>query len=126
MKDQMGADTKDMNDEKSVKTFAQETKAAAEGDVANAVQYIVGCTRLLEVDGSHCRQVAANRLAANSFSDLVVFGRQAADTTAELVRPFSPLATLPAKPARQTPPLGQDEERQGPPPDGGVATLVAN
>merc|ERR1719190_290704 len=31
----------------------------------------------------------ANRLGANSLLDLVVFGRQAADTTAELVRPNS-------------------------------------
>lgn len=29
----------------------------------------------------------ANRLGANSLLDLVVFGRQAADTTAELVKP---------------------------------------
>merc|ERR1719367_2162693 len=32
----------------------------------------------------------ANRLGANSLLDLVVFGRQAADTTAELVKPNSP------------------------------------
>jgi len=38
----------------------------------------------------------ANRLGANSLLDLVVFGRQAADTTAELVKPNSPAITLPA------------------------------
>merc|ERR1712003_352366 len=38
----------------------------------------------------------ANRLGANSLSDLVVFGRQAADTTAELVKPNSPPMPIPA------------------------------
>merc|ERR1711981_1506966 len=37
----------------------------------------------------------ANRLGANSLLDLVVFGRQSADTTAELVKPNSPPVTLP-------------------------------
>merc|ERR1712051_910769 len=36
----------------------------------------------------------ANRLGANSLLDLVVFGRQAADTTAELVKPNSPPVQL--------------------------------
>ncbi len=38
----------------------------------------------------------ANRVGANSLLDLVVFGRQAADTTAELVKPNSPPVKLPA------------------------------
>merc|ERR1712086_466308 len=38
----------------------------------------------------------ANRLGANSLLDLVVFGRQAADTTADLVKPNSPPINLPA------------------------------
>jgi len=38
----------------------------------------------------------ANRLGANSLLDLVVFGRQAADTTAELVKPNSAPVVLPA------------------------------
>merc|ERR1719248_295627 len=37
----------------------------------------------------------ANRLGANSLLDLVVFGRQAADTTAELVKPNSPPIPMP-------------------------------
>merc|ERR1712227_435118 len=37
----------------------------------------------------------ANRLGANSLLDLVVFGRQAADTTAEIVKPNSPPIELP-------------------------------
>ena len=40
---------------------------------------------------------SAIRLGANSLLDLVVFGRQAADTTAELVKPSSPPAKLPAE-----------------------------
>jgi len=38
----------------------------------------------------------ANRLGTNSLLDLVVFGRAAADKTAELVRPGTPLKTLAA------------------------------
>merc|ERR1712188_320732 len=38
----------------------------------------------------------ANLLGANSLLDLVVFGRQAADTTAQLVKPNSPPIELPA------------------------------
>merc|ERR1712186_257908 len=44
----------------------------------------------------------ANRLGANSLLDLVVFGRQAADTTAELVKPNSPPITLPANAGERT------------------------
>merc|ERR1712187_656273 len=44
----------------------------------------------------------ANRLGANSLLDLVVFGRQAADTTAELVKPNSPPVQLPASAGEET------------------------
>merc|ERR1712216_511438 len=44
----------------------------------------------------------ANRLGANSLLDLVVFGRQSADTTAELVKPNSPPVVLPANAGHQT------------------------
>merc|ERR1712151_1206938 len=44
----------------------------------------------------------ANRLGANSLLDLVVFGRQAADTTAELVKPNSPPVQLPKNAGEQT------------------------
>merc|ERR1712166_1257447 len=37
----------------------------------------------------------ANRLGANSLLDLVVFGRQSADTTATLVKPNSPPVKIP-------------------------------
>jgi succinate dehydrogenase (ubiquinone) flavoprotein subunit len=44
----------------------------------------------------------ANRLGANSLLDLVVFGRQSADTTAELVKPNSPAITFPANMGEKT------------------------
>merc|ERR1712054_512003 len=51
---------------------------------------------LLAAGESGCASVhGANRLGANSLLDLVVFGRQAADTTAELVKPNSPPIELP-------------------------------
>merc|ERR1711976_377107 len=52
---------------------------------------------LLAAGESGCASVhGANRLGANSLLDLVVFGRQAADTTAELVKPTSPPVAIPA------------------------------
>merc|ERR1719428_951919 len=44
----------------------------------------------------------ANRLGANSLLDLVVFGRQAADTTAEIVKPNSPPIAIPANAGEKT------------------------
>merc|ERR1712166_60934 len=44
----------------------------------------------------------ANRLGANSLLDLVVFGRQAADTTATLVKPNSPPITFAANAGAET------------------------
>merc|ERR1712217_913952 len=58
---------------------------------------------LLSAGESGCASVhGANRLGANSLLDLVVFGRQAADTTAELVKPNSPPVTLPANAGEET------------------------
>merc|ERR1712038_1597181 len=52
---------------------------------------------LLAAGENGCASVhGANRLGANSLLDLVVFGRQAADTTAELVKPNSPPVAIPA------------------------------
>merc|ERR1712139_545368 len=52
---------------------------------------------------SGCASVhGANRLGANSLLDLVVFGRQSADTTAALVKPNSPTVTLPANAGAET------------------------
>jgi len=51
---------------------------------------------LLAAGEVSCASVhGANRLGANSLLDLVVFGRQAADTIAEIVKPNSPPVELP-------------------------------
>jgi succinate dehydrogenase (ubiquinone) flavoprotein subunit len=51
---------------------------------------------LLAAGEAACASVhGANRLGANSLLDLVVFGRQAADTAAELVKPNSPPKPIP-------------------------------
>merc|ERR1712178_649566 len=58
---------------------------------------------LLASGEAGCASVhGANRLGANSLLDLVVFGRQAADTTAELVKPNSPPVQLPANAGQKT------------------------
>merc|ERR1712151_1269187 len=58
---------------------------------------------LLASGEAGCASVhGANRLGANSLLDLAVFGRQAADTTAELVKPNSPPVKLPANAGEQT------------------------
>merc|ERR1712070_225224 len=58
---------------------------------------------LLSAGESGCASVhGANRLGANSLLDLVVFGRQAADTTAELVQPNSPPMPIPANAGERT------------------------
>merc|ERR550537_605100 len=51
---------------------------------------------LMAAGEASCASVhGANRLGANSLLDLVVFGRQAADTAAELVKPNSPPMPIP-------------------------------
>merc|ERR1712227_1113737 len=58
---------------------------------------------LLAAGEAGCASVhGANRLGANSLLDLVVFGRQSADTTAALVKPNSPQITFPANAGEQT------------------------
>jgi len=58
---------------------------------------------LLSAGESSCASVhGANRLGANSLLDLVVFGRQAADTTAELVQPNSPPVQIPKNAGEQS------------------------
>ena len=62
--------------------------------VRNAENTIV--PGLLAAGEAGCASVhGANRLGANSLLDHVVFGRQAADTTAELAKPNSPAVQLP-------------------------------
>merc|ERR1712178_365895 len=58
---------------------------------------------LLAAGEAGCASVhGANRLGANSLLDLVVFGRQSADTTAELVKPNSAAVTLPKNAGERT------------------------
>jgi len=58
---------------------------------------------LLAAGEAGCASVhGANRLGANSLLDLVVFGRQSADTTAELVKPNSPPVELPPNAGERT------------------------
>merc|ERR1712186_18159 len=58
---------------------------------------------LLAAGEAGCASVhGANRLGANSLLDLVVFGRQSADTTAELVKPNSPPITFPPNAGERT------------------------
>merc|ERR1712019_207401 len=58
---------------------------------------------LLSAGESGCASVhGANRLGENSLLDLVVFGRQAADTTAEIVKPNSPPIKIPANAGEKT------------------------
>merc|ERR1712050_736613 len=58
---------------------------------------------LLAAGESGCASVhGANRLGANSLLDLVVFGRQSADTTAELVKPNSPPVNMPSNAGERT------------------------
>merc|ERR1712179_763276 len=58
---------------------------------------------LLAAGEAGCASVhGANRLGANSLLDLVVFGRQSADTTAELVKPNSAPVVLPANAGEKT------------------------
>merc|ERR1712054_394921 len=58
---------------------------------------------LLAAGEAGCASVhGANRLGANSLLDLVVFGRQAADTSAELVKPNSPKIESPKNAGEQT------------------------
>jgi succinate dehydrogenase / fumarate reductase flavoprotein subunit len=64
------------------------------GDPADPEKTVPG---LMAVGEAACVSVhGANRLGSNSLIDLVVFGRAAALRTAELVRPNSPHADLPA------------------------------
>merc|ERR550514_2699091 len=58
---------------------------------------------LMAAGEASCASVhGANRLGANSLLDLVVFGRQAADTAAELVKPNSPPVKFPANSGEAT------------------------
>jgi chromosome segregation ATPase len=61
--DQMAADTKGMNEEKSAKAAAEEGKAGAEGDLAATVKELQGAETALAEANSNCMTVAAEHEA---------------------------------------------------------------
>merc|ERR1719197_1876724 len=60
----MGADTKEMDEEKSLKASTEETKATAEGDLAETVKELAADKESLATAQSTCMQVAADHEAA--------------------------------------------------------------
>jgi len=63
LEDQIEADTKDMNDEKSLKASTEESKAVAEGDLAETVKGLAEDKKSLATAGSTCMTVAADHEA---------------------------------------------------------------
>jgi len=61
--DQMAADTKDMNEEKSAKDAAEEGKATAEGDLATTVSELKEANTALATSNSDCMTTAADHEA---------------------------------------------------------------
>jgi len=60
LEDQMEADTKDMDEEKSLKANTEETKAVAEGDLAETVKSLAEDKKALATASSTCMTVAAD------------------------------------------------------------------
>jgi len=63
LKDQMSADTKDMNEEKSAMQSATELKATSEGDLATTEQELKDATQGLATSNSDCMTTAADHEA---------------------------------------------------------------
>merc|ERR1719174_2710277 len=63
LEDQIEADTKDMNDEKSLKASTEEAKAVAEGDLAETVKGLAEDKKSLATASSTCMTVAADHEA---------------------------------------------------------------
>merc|ERR1719222_1823869 len=61
--DQMEADTKDMDDEKALKASTEESKAVAEGDLAETVKGLAEDKKALATASSTCMTVAADHEA---------------------------------------------------------------
>merc|ERR1719420_2789864 len=60
LEDQMEADTADMNEEKSLKASTEESKAVAEGDLAETVKGLAEDKKALATASSTCMTVAAD------------------------------------------------------------------
>merc|ERR1719399_2479411 len=63
LEDQMAADTKDMNEEKSAKEAAAEGKATAEGDLATTVKELKQGEEDLQTANTDCMTTAADHEA---------------------------------------------------------------
>merc|ERR1719235_2599597 len=63
LEDQMDADNKDMNEEKSLKAATEENKAVAEGDLAETVKGLAEDNKGLATASSTCMTVAADHEA---------------------------------------------------------------
>jgi len=61
--DQMEADTKDMDDEKALKASTEESKAVAEGDLAETVKGLAEDKKALETASTTCMSVASDHAA---------------------------------------------------------------
>merc|ERR1719498_1006982 len=61
--DQMGADTKEMNEEKSAKAGAEEDKAASEGDLATTIKELKAAQDGLATANTDCMTTAADHEA---------------------------------------------------------------
>merc|ERR1719265_1279136 len=61
--DQMEADTKDMDEEKALKASTEESKAVAEGDLAETVKGLAEDKKALETASATCMSVAADHEA---------------------------------------------------------------
>jgi len=63
LNDQVEADTKDMDEEKSLKAATEENKATADGDLAETVKELASDKKSLEVASTTCMTVAADHEA---------------------------------------------------------------
>merc|ERR1719235_1622126 len=63
LEDQMDADNKDMNEEKSLKAATEENKAVAEGDLAETVKGLAEDKKGLSTASTTCMSVAADHEA---------------------------------------------------------------
>jgi len=63
LEDQIAADTKDMNEQKSAKAAADETKATAVGDLEQTTKSLANANDNLETTGTTCMTVAADHEA---------------------------------------------------------------
>ena len=76
-------------------TITKEVRRTVATDRSRIASIVTWTTCLLRIS-EHLPNVSETRKIFDGLLDLVVFGRQAADTNAELVKPNSPLVVMPA------------------------------